>query len=172
MSTSGYDMICKALDMAQQAVDYYDKSMQACSTSLGMDIFQKLKEDKQEHVKRLQELHKGLASGGEWEQVCTLPEDEVEDAKEVVKTLTAKHEGDSCPASELDAISSAVSMEEQHLKFYQDKLNMAADQREKEFLQRMEQETRQHYAMVTDLHHFYEDPQAWYRNQGGGLDGA
>ena len=171
MSDRAQDMLCKAQDMAEHAVKFYDESLAACTSSLGKEVFGMLKKDKEDHQKRIQETYQKLSSGQAMEQACVMPEEEITRGKAAFRELAAKYdEFQSCPSSEADALERALDMETKQVDFYEEQLKDAQDATEKAFVESLLEESRGHQIMLVDLQYYYEDPGAWARQ--GGLDGA
>lgn len=173
MSERSQDMLCKAQDMARNAVNFYENAIGSCTHSLGREILIKLREDKLAHIGRLTDIHAGLTKGQSWEAVCVLPPEDALDADAFFARLAVKHPPESCPASELDALVTAKDLEQRLMTFYTEKQAAAQDPVEREFLERMVQETRAHHLLVQDMIEYLHDPEDWYmRHERAGLDGA
>ncbi len=163
------DMLCKALDMAENAVKLYDKALEGCS-ELGAEVFGALKEDKEEHIRRIQQTYKGLTKGQDWENACQLPEEETL-GREFFRQIAAKYdEFQTCPASEKDALDTALDLEQRMVAFYEFQVDQAEDPVEELFMEQLLEESRGHQMILVDMQHYYEDPMAWGRE--GSLDGA
>ena len=173
MSDRSQQMLCKALELAEKALGFYDSTLASCGRTLGREVFGQLKQDKVEHMNRIKEIHDSLVRGKTWIDACLLPEDEAADMRQAFAKMAAKYDAASCPASEQDALAKALTMEKSMLAFYQDAVPKAEDKVEKAFLTYMVQEVRGHTVMLADLQSYYEDPEGWARDSGrGGLDGA
>lgn len=171
MADHSIDMLCKAVDMAENAISFYDEALSSCSTALGRESFETLKQDKEDHLRRIQDVYQGLQKGGQWEAVCKLPEDEITDGKAMFRELAAKYdEFQSCPASEADALERALDLEQRIVTFYEEQLEDAEDPTEQAFLEHLLEEARSHHLLLVDMESYFEDPVAWARE--GHLDGA
>lgn len=173
MNEGTQSMLCKALALVEQAIQFYDDTLASCSQSLGREVFAKLKEDKVGQIERVKAIHAGLVKGETWAQVCTLPPEDQADAHAVVKAFAAKYPKGACPASEKAALGVAIGMEDKILTFYLDQTAAALDPVEKEFMRRMSQETRAHFMLLKDTEYYFEDPESWHMGkERSGLDGA
>ncbi len=173
MSDRSHDMLCKAQDMAQNAVNFYENAMSSCTHSLGREILRKLRDDKLAHIERITAIHAGLTKGQTWEAVCVLPPEDALDVDAFFARLAVKHPPESCPASELDALATAKDLEQQLMTFYTQRQGAAQDPVEREFLERMVHETRAHHLLVQDMIEYLQDPEDWHmRHERAGLDGA
>ncbi len=165
MSQRSQDMLCRALELAEEAVAFYAKSIAGCSQPLYQDVFKKLKADKEEQVGRITEIYNALGEGESWDNVCSLPPEDQLDAKTLFKKLAAKHKPGKTPPTEIMAIDTAVDVEIKLLAFYEEKAKEAEDPTEREFVERMVQETRAHYIILNDMKYYYEDPEGWFMDK-------
>ncbi|THB66477.1 MAG: hypothetical protein D6E12_10525 [Desulfovibrio sp.] len=173
MSDRSQQMLCKALELAENAVDFYDATLASCAQGLGHDVFSQLKDDKVAHMNRLKEVHDNLAQGQTWIDACLLPAEDAKDVSAAFKAMADKYDPTSCPASEEAALEKAISMEKAILAFYQESQGQADDEVEKQFLVHIIGDVRNHTILLADMQYYYEDPEAWARGEGrGGLDGA
>ena len=166
-----YKWVCKALEMEEKGYEFYDKAARECPDSLGSEIFSMLRDDEIRHKERIKDLADALKQGGDWESVCRL-DDDFGDAHQLFSRIANQKKAAACgdrPA----ALDTGVEFELSLVDFYERALAEATENKEKEFLQKMIQEEKAHYVLLSDMGYFYEDPEAWNREQGrGGLDGA
>lgn len=173
MSDRSQQMLCQALDLAESAMAFYVEALANCSGGLGKDVYEKIYQDKVRHKDKIAEVHANMEKGQDWTAACSLPGEEQDDVKALFAEFAEKHGKDTCPASEIAAVDTAIALENKIQKFYQYRIEEAEGDVEKEFLDFILGETRMDRLMLTDLQHYYEDPEAWYRHhEKGGLDGA
>lgn len=173
MSKRSEDTLCKALELADGAVKFYDDAITSCGTSMGGEIFTLLKKDKEEHLGRIQDIYEGLRRGEEWAAVCTLDEEEKDDLDAVFRNLAFGAGAYACPASEREVLDTAVDMEAKLYDFYTAGQKQAEDPVEEAFLTQMQREVRGHQLLLKDMQYYYDDPEGWLMEQDkAGLDGA
>lgn len=173
MSDRSQDMLCKALEMAVNAVSFYEQTLGSCSSSMSREVFDMLRKDKAEHMDRIKAIHEGLTRGETWSGVCVLEPEDRQEARAIVSELVAKYSEQSCPATEEEALKSAIDMEDKLAGFYQDQVAKADDDVEKAFLEHMVGESRAHFMLLKDTQDYYQDPAGWAMLQEkSGLDGA
>lgn len=173
MSERSQEMLCKALDLAEKSIQFYENTIAACGDTLGKEVFGQLKQDKVEHMNRIKEIHDKLVKGQTWIDACLLPEDETEDVHATFAKMAARYDENSCPASEQAAMERALAMEKTTLVFFEYAHVKAEDDVERAFLKRMVEEVRGHTVLLADVQYYYEDPKGWLRDaEKGGLDGA
>jgi len=168
------DMLCKAQEMTEKAASFYQDAMDACHDALGAEFFKWLAEEKGRLAARMQEIGAKLGAGSSWGDACTLPDEASAGAVIDFRNKAAGRvvSGQACMA-EVEALKTASDMESSIAGFYQSQLPSASEAVEKEFLEYMLGETRQHVLLVEDMLAYYEDPAAWASGMGRGeLDGA
>lgn len=162
MSDPSHDALCKALDLADGAAAFYDQAQAACRSTLGRGVFGKVRDEKREQQSRIQAIHQGLEEGLFFHAACAMPEAATGDPKAAFVNALAQFNNDkACPASELEAINTALSMERTILAFYEDQAARANDATEKAFMDRMVQETKGHFILLSDMQYYYENPQGF-----------
>ncbi|MFP4168181.1 MAG: ferritin family protein [Desulfonatronovibrionaceae bacterium] len=166
-----YNWVCKALEMEEKGYEFYNRAVKECPKGPAREVFAMLRDDEIRHRERIKELARALEENGDWESVCTL-DSEFGDAHGIFSRIVAKHDQSSCKERPA-VLDTGIEFELALVQLYEQALDQAAEDKEKEFLQRMIQEEKAHYILLSDLSYFYEDPQAWARDQDrGGLDGA
>ncbi|WP_028574152.1 ferritin-like domain-containing protein [Desulfonatronovibrio hydrogenovorans] len=164
--------VCTAIEMEEKGRKFYAEAAKQCVPGLGKDIFSMLRDDEVRHVQRIREIEKALSSGDDPEEACVLP-DQPMDAGKVFKEMAARSETSKACAGTLKALNTGIDFELALVKFYEDALERAQGEIEKEFLKKMIQEEKSHYILLTDLNYYYEDPEGWSMGQDrAGLDGA
>ena len=172
MSERSQQMLCKGLEMAEKAIEFYEESIKSCGDTLGKELFEELKQDKVEHMNRIKDIHDKLVAGKTWIDACLLPEEEDQDLHAQFAKMAEKYDQDSCPASDKAALERALHMEKGTLVFWEYTVNKAEDDVERKFLQHMVREVRGHNVKLADAMYYYEDPEAWMRDlEKGNLDG-
>ncbi|MES9995412.1 hypothetical protein [Desulfovibrio aminophilus] len=173
MSDQSQRMLCKALELAEKSAEFYEGNLDACPDGLGREIFEVIREAERDHLDRVREIHEALTSGVSWGAACVLDEADEEDALVLFRGIAAQYKTDESCATEVEALSMALDLKLALVAFYEEWLEETEDETEREFVERMVQEQRGHYIMLSDLQYYYEDPEGWTLDQGGGsLDGA
>ena len=168
------DMLCKALELTEKAVQAYRKAKANCSEALGLEVFGLLLKDKEEAARRIADIRASLGQGKKFADACRLPEDESRDLSTVLARLSAKYAvpKGSC-LTEKESLKMAADLEQAGISFFEAEKPQAADKTEKEFVEFMLAEGRGHFMLIRDMQSYYEDPEDWTRTKGrGGLDGA
>jgi hypothetical protein len=168
------DMLCKALELTEKAVETYRKAKASCSEALGLEVFGLLLKDKEESARRIADIRSSLSQGKGFADACRLPEDDKRDLSQVLAGLAAKYAvpKGAC-LTEKESLKLAADLEQAGITFFEAERPKATDKVEKEFVEYMVAEGRGHFMLIRDMQSYYDDPEDWTRVKGrGGLDGA
>jgi rubrerythrin len=160
MSDRAQEMLCKALDMAEKSAEFFKEAIGACGEGPGKEVFNRLLEDERFHMERIKEIQAALVAGATWMDACLLPEEGVDSGRSLKEFLEKKSESKAC-TTEMGAIGTALEMEKHRVDFFEEWLRGAEDPTERKFVERMVQEERGHFILLSDLQYFYEDPRGW-----------
>ncbi|WP_045216437.1 ferritin-like domain-containing protein [Desulfonatronovibrio magnus] len=165
--------VCTAIEMEEKGKKFYEKAVEDCKDGLGREIFIMLRDDEVRHIDRIKEIEKALDQGQDvLEQACSMPADE-KDMGKMLRDMASKVDTDKACSSTESALNTGIEFELALVKFYEDALEKAQEDIEKEFLKKMVAEEKAHYVLLEDLKYYYEDPEGWAMGQGkSGLDGA
>jgi rubrerythrin len=167
------DMLSTALDMEKKGKAFYDRAAQNCESEQVKDVFSMLAEQEVAHIERINRLYESLTGGKGW---CEL---EYKDGKhpsigKVFSEMAKKHGADiKTYTTDVEALETGIDLEARSLKFYRERLDEAGDPMEKEFLEKMAAEEKEHHATLSDLKLYLSDPSSWFsEKERTGLDGA
>lgn len=168
------DLFCNALEMKEKKRALYDDALKACGDNVGKETFRYLCASEARHIEELQEIYEKLKKGSSWGDACKFVEPEDEDIQQVFRKIAEKHKQATQQCSDdASALDTGIELEEASIRFFEDKLQMAAEESHKEFLKRMAVDERQHRTALADLKFYYTDPEAWFMEKSGArLDGA
>lgn len=164
--------VCTALEMEEKGKAFYEKAQTQCEQGMSKDVFTMLRDDEIKHIQRIREIEKALDQNGDLEQACHLDEQQ-DDLKKVFRDMAARSISEKPCASTVKALQTGIDFELALVKFYEEALQHAGEDLEKEFLRRMVAEEKAHYVLLSDLNYYYDDPEGWAMEQSkAGLDGA
>lgn len=168
------DMFCTAMEMKEKKRALYEDAMKACPDQVGIETFRMLYDAEMDHLKRIQELYEQLRQGENWVEACRLHDFHTEDKQAILRKIAEEH--GKIPKACVDdvvAIETGMQLENASISFFENRLKVASDALEREFLDRMVAEEREHYILLADLKFYYVDPQAWFMEKSGArLDGG
>ncbi len=168
------DVFCDAVAMKEKKVALYGDAMKSCPDKVGVETFRMLKEAEENHLKSLQVAYEDLKVGKADLNACKLHEFGGDDKKADLRKIADEH--GKMPKACLDdvvAITTGMKLEEESIKYLSERLKGATDPAEKQVLERLVAEEREHFVMLSDLKFYYEDTENWFLEKGGSrLDGA
>jgi len=163
-----------AMEMEDKGRGFYLKVAKETRDDLAKKVFKMLAEDELVHKQRFQKIFSSIKEGKGWKedwQKIRIAHSEPtklfkEWAKKQGKNLKAE-------ATEKQAISAGIGLEERSIAFYSERLSEAREEAEKKFLEQLVIEERTHHQILTDYKFYLEDPGAWFtEKEKPGLDGG
>jgi rubrerythrin len=167
-------MLATALEKEEKGRDFYEKAASTCANELGKEIFGVLTVEEGIHIQRVKEIYDSLKGAkswtGDWKKY-TLPNENLQELfRERMIKLGPKVNAET---GDLEAVDIGMGFEQGAIEFYEEELTKAEDPLEREFIERMIQEERSHFASLSDMKLYLTNPQSWLAEvERHGLDGA
>jgi rubrerythrin len=167
------DLLCAALEMKEKKITLYEDALKVCPDQVGKETFRMLRDAELEHAKQIQEAHEELKKGKSWADACKfIPEQE--DLKKAFRKIAAEYKDviKAC-GDDVFAVETGMKLEDASVQYFSDRLKVARDSLERQFLEDLVNEERVHFMLLADLKFYYSDPEAWFMEKGKArLDGA
>lgn len=171
------DTILKALKTAiQMEIDgkeFYLKASQASQNELGKKLLKELAAEEDEHRKVFEDIYRDISAKKGW------PEGKFRtDGGKGLRTIFARalEEMDkdvSAIPTELDAVQTAMEMENKTYDFYRSWSGKAAYDAERQFYEALAVQEEEHYRVLLDYYEFLKNPEAWFvQKEHPSLDGG
>ena len=167
----------KALQMAiQMEIDgkeYYLKASQESSNELGKKLLQSLAAEEDVHRQKFEEIYSAISSKKAWPKTDFQP-----DGGKRLRTIFAKVTGEigsniKAATTELDAVQTAMDMENKTYDFYTNQGKGAISDAERDFYQTLAAEEREHHSVLLDYYEYLKDPAGWFvKKEHPSLDGV
>lgn len=168
------EMFCTAVEMKEKKRTLYEDAMKTCPDQVGIETFRMLHKAEVEHLARIQEVYDEMKKGKTWVDACRYHESHAEDKKEALRRI-AEQRGklpNAC-VDDIVAIETGLQLENASINYFENRLPLATEAVEREFIEGMIAEEREHYILLADLKFYYADPQAWFMEKGKArLDGG
>jgi rubrerythrin len=158
----------KTLEALQLAVrmeidgkEFYLKSSREAGNKLGKELFESLAAEEDKHRARFEKIYETMADRKSWPQVDFTP-----DKGKHLRTLFGeeiKKLGSTIkPASsELEAVQSAMKMEDKSMVLYEKRAGETNLDAEKEFFKMIAGEERGHYLVLENYYEYLVNPAGW-----------
>jgi len=168
------DIFCTAIAMKEKMLSLYDEAMKNCPDPVGIETFSMLKTAEEEHLGRINLAYEGAKNGVLTADSCQFYEFKTEDKKAFLRRIG--EEKGRIPKACLDdvaAIETGLALENEAITLFDKQYSEATNSVDRDFLERMIAEEREHLIMLADLKFYYVDTENWFLEKGRQrLDGA
>lgn len=167
-------MLRTALDMEEKGRSFYKKVLAQCENNMGREIFSTLIKDEEIHIERIKVIYENLTGGKPWNDDWQKFGEGHIDLKPFFRSLAERRGREmEVQASDIDALKIGTDFEQKSVDFYQSEFKRATDKIEKIFLEKMVLEEKSHFAVLSDMNFYLENPAAWYaEKERASYDGA
>ena len=168
------DLFCAAIALKERKKSLYDEAMESCPDAVGKETFGMLKAAEDEHLKHITAVYEEAKKGKLAADACQFHEFKVDEKKTFLRRI-GEERGRTRKAclDDVTAIETGLMLENEAIDFFDKHLAGATDPTEREFLERMVAEEKQHLWLLADLKFYYEDTENWFLEKGHQvLDGA
>ena len=162
-----------AIQMEIDGKEYYLKASQESSNELGKKLLQSLAAEENIHRTKFEEIYDAIRSKKAWPKTDFQP-----DGGKELRTIFAKAtEGIGsnikAPTTELDAVQTAMAMENKTYDFYESLGKNATYSGERYFYEALAAQEREHHLILLDYYEYLKDPAAWFvKKEHPSLDGG
>jgi len=151
-----------AVQMEIDGKEYYLKASRQSGNDLGRKLLEQLSSEEDLHRQRFEEIYGRIRDEKAWPDVQLVP-GRTEVLKTLFKTESEKVGADiSALQTELDAVRTAMDMENKTYDFYKAQSAMATYDAQKRFFEAIAGEERVHHALLLDYFEFLKNPQQWF----------
>ncbi len=160
------DKTLKALQIAiQMEIDgkeYYLKASQESGNEAGKKLLQSLAAEEDVHRQKFEQIYQAIQAQKAWPVTDFKP-----DGGQRLRTIFARAtEGGGANikalATELDAVQTAMGMENKTYDYYKSQGEDATYDAEREFYNTVAAEEREHYLILLDYYEYLKDPAGWF----------
>jgi len=162
-----------AIRMEIDGKEFYLKASRESSNALGKKLLETLAAEEDIHQRVFKKIYDAIRDKKAWPDTGFQA-----DGGKTLRTIFARaiEEGGSDiepPATELDAVQTAIDMESKTYDFYKAQLNNATYDAEREYYQALSAQEREHQLVLLDYYEYLKDPAAWFvQKEHPSLDGG
>jgi rubrerythrin len=174
---SEQDRTLKALQTAiQMEIDgkeYYLKASQQSGNELGRKLLKTLAAEEDNHRQVFKRIYNTIRRERDWPKTDFQP-----DGGRSLRTIFAQAAGKTgpkakAPDSELNAVKTAMDMENKTHDFYQQQEKLALYGAERDFYNTLAAVEKEHHLILLDYYEYLKDPAAWFvEKEHPSLDGG
>ena len=165
---------CKtSIQMEVDGKKYYLKASQESGNELGRKLLQSLAAEEDLHRQKFEEIYDAIRGKRDWPTTNFEP-----DGGKKLRTIFARatEEMDSnikTLDTELNAIETAMDMENKSYDFYKSQVENATYAAERDFYETLSMEEREHHLILLDYYEYLKDPAGWFvKKEHPSLDGG
>ncbi len=150
-----------AIQMEIEGKEYYLKASRESSNELGKKRLESLAAEEDTHRQKFEEIYNAIQSKKAWPKTDFRP-----DGGKRLRIIFAKATegiGSNIKAipTELDAIQTAMNMENKTYDFYKSQGKNANYDIERDFYETLAAEEREHHLILLDYYEYLKDPAGW-----------
>jgi len=151
-----------AIQMEIDGKEYYLKASRESGNELGKKLLGKLASEEDTHRQRFEQIYNSIKAKRGWPTADFQP-----DGGRTLRTIFARATEqmgtkEKVPKTELDAIETAMSMENKTFDYYTRQGADATEEAEREFYYAVAGEEKEHYLILLDYYEYLKDPAAWF----------
>ena len=162
-----------AIQMEIDGKEYYHQLSQSSGSQQGRELFQTLAAEEDIHRQKFEEIYSNIRNKKAWPKT-DLHSDRGERLRNIFAMATEEMGVNiKVPATELDAIQTAMQMENKTYDFYKSQNQIATYDAERDYYRALAAEERGHYLVLLDYHEYLSDPAGWFvTHEHPSLDGG
>lgn len=152
----------KAIQMETDGKEFYIKASEASRNELGKKLLRTLADEEDIHRRVFEDIYKAIEAVKGW------PEKKFEsDGGKGLRTVFARaiesmEKDTSTIAEEIEAVQTAMTMENKTFDFYREQEKKATFDAEKQFYNGLAVQEEEHHRVLLDYYEFLKDPAAWF----------
>ena len=151
-----------AIQMEIDGKEYYLKASRESSNALGKKLMRSLAAEEDSHRLKFEEIYRSIQKKKGWPATDFQP-DGGRGLRTVFASATEEMGSNAKPlATELEAVKTAMDMENKTYDFYQSQLINAAYDAEKDFYRALSSQEKEHHLVLLDYYEYLKDPAAWF----------
>ncbi|MFC2034849.1 ferritin family protein [Chloroflexota bacterium] len=162
-----------AIQMEIDGKEYYLKASQKSSSKLGKKLLKSLAAEEDMHRQKFEKIYGAIRNKEAWPVIGM----QLDGGKRLriifVRVIEEKGSNIRALNTELDAIQTAMDMENRTYDFYKSQRENAIYDTERDFYKALASEEREHYLILLDSYEYLKDPAGWFiKREHSSLDGG
>jgi len=162
-----------AIQMEINGKEYYVKASRISSNNLGKKLLASLAVEEDVHQQKFEGIYDAIRNKRAWPITNFKP-----DGGKKLRTIFARATQEigsniGVTASELDAIRTAMDMENKTYDFYKNQGKSTTSDAARDFYETVAAEEREHHLVLLDYYEYLKDPAGWFvKKEHPSLDGG
>jgi rubrerythrin len=162
-----------AIQMEIDGKEFYLEASQSSKNELGKKLLKQLAAEEDAHRKVFEDIYNDISIKKGW-PTGKLKTDGGKGLRTIFSAAVAAMDKDfKAIPTELDAVQTAMKMENKTFDFYKRQGAQAAYDAEKQFYEALAVQEEEHYRVLLDYYEFLKNPEAWFvQKEHPSLDGG
>ncbi len=161
-----------AIQMEIDGKEFYLKASRESGNELGRKLLESLASEEDLHRQKFEEIYRALKEKKGWPETDFKP-DGGKSLRTLFATAIEAGSGMKAQATELDAVKTAMAMENKTYDYYKDQGQTATYDGERDFYQALMAQEKEHYLVLLDYYEYLKDPAGWFvQKEHPSLDGG
>ena len=156
------DVLKIAIQMEIDGKKFYLKASQESSNELGKKLLESLAAEEDVHRQKFGEIYEAIQNKKTWPKTDFKPDGGSMLRTIFVRTTEAMSSDFRTQDTELDAVQTAMDMENKTYDFYQTQDKNATYDTEREFYEALATQEKEHHLILLDYYEFLKNPAAWF----------
>jgi len=162
-----------AIKMEIDGKEFYLKASRESSNELGKKLLKSLAAEEDVHRQNFEKIYNSIRIKQGWPGTDFQPDGGKRLRTIFAEAIEKKGAGIEVPATELDAVKTAMEMENKTYDYYKDQGQGATYDTERDFYQALAAEEREHHLVLLDYYEYLSDPAGWFvQKEHPSLDGG
>jgi len=151
-----------AIQMEVDGKEFYLKASQDSRNELGRKLLESLATEEDYHRQKFEEIYSAIGSKKGWPKTDFQPDGGKRLRSIVVRAIEEMGPDTKSLSSELDAVQTAMDMENKTYDFYKSRGKNAIYDAERDFYENLAVEEREHHLILLDYYEYLKDPAGWF----------
>ncbi len=151
-----------AIQMEIDGKEFYLKASRASSNELGKKLLESLAAEEDVHRQKFKKIHDAIRNKITWPKTDFQPDGCIRLRTIFARTTEEMSSVIKAPTAELDAVQTAMDIENKTYDFYQIQLKNATHYAEREFYETLAIQEKEHHLILLDYYEFLKDQAAWF----------
>ncbi len=151
-----------AIQMEIDGKEFYLKVSRESSNEMGRKLLASLAGEEDIHQQKFEEIYQALRNKKGWPETDFQPDRGRRLRTIFAEAIEVMGAGIKTQATELDAIKTAMGMENKTYDYYKNQRQTAAYDTERDFYETLVAEEREHYLVLLDYYEYLKDPAGWF----------
>jgi len=162
-----------AIQMEIDGKDFYLKASRSSHNELGKKLLKSLAAEEDLHRKKFEEIYNTISAKKDWPGTDFKPDGGRGLRTIFARALEAMDSDIKAISTELEAVQTAMAMENKTYDFYISRSKTAAYNVEKDFYEALAMQESEHHRILLDYYEFMKNPAAWFvQKEHPSLDGG